>query len=128
MYIQTKERGWAGHFICGHDCLYHRNTSVTNGLVTIVISTVGNYYPNGSKVTIDLGGGRIYETMVFLAKEENGYIEADVQKEVTNNIGQWYLTRNDLRDDSDNQADEMHDRIVNVVTGFIISNIIKIEE
>jgi hypothetical protein len=66
--------------------------------------------------------------MVFLAKEENGYIEADVQKEVTNNIEQWCLTRNELREDSDNQADEMHDRIVNAVTGFIISNAIRIED
>lgn len=128
MYIQTKERGWAGHFNCAYDCLYHRNTSVTNGLVTIIISTVGNYYPNKSKLIDDLGGGRIYETMVFLAKEENGYIEADVQNEIANNVGQWCLTRDELRYDCDNQADEMHDRIVNVVTGFIISNVIRIQD
>lgn len=128
MYIQTKERGWAGHFENSRYCLYHRNTSITNGLVTIIISTVGNYLPIGANKPKPLGTHRIYETMVFLAKEENGYVEADVQKQIINDVGEWYLTPNDLRDDSDNQADEMHDRIVDVVTGFIISNIIKIEE
>lgn len=128
MYIQTKERGWAGHFNHSRYCLYRRNTSVTNGLVTIIISSVGNYLPTGANKPKPLGTGRIYETMVFLAKEENGYIEADIQKQIINNVGEWYLTRDELREDSDNQADEMHDRTVNAVTGFIISNTIRIKD
>jgi hypothetical protein len=128
MYIETKERGWAGHFCKSSDCLYHRNTSVTNGDVTVIISTVGNYYPNNANVLDDLGGGRIYETMVFLGKEQFNYIEADVENEVVNDVGQWFLTRNELRQDSDNQADEMHDRIVNAVTGFILTQTIRVFE
>ena len=41
--ITVKERGWAGHWICGSRCNYHRNTLISFNNKKIVVSTIGKY-------------------------------------------------------------------------------------
>ncbi len=55
--------GYAGHFCCARDCLFHLHTHVGK----YCVSTVGEYHPGhdreGPKQTIGLD--RYFETMVF---------------------------------------------------------------
>lgn len=115
--IKIKERGWAGHFICSDKCMFHRNTLISDGETRVVVSTVGNMVLN-SQSLVNIGHDRVYETMIFHAKEEGGYIEADVSKEIfisPNNR----LSESELRDDMDNQADEMHEANVAEIVRLI---------
>jgi len=131
--ISRTERGWAGHFICGHRCRYHRNTLLEKGKVRVVISTVGAMYIRkpitrtmpksvytelSHDETIDtIGHNRYYETMVFMAKKEGKYWEADVTREVPF-YSNWALDRWD-DDDIDLQADRMHEAVVDEITNMI---------
>jgi hypothetical protein len=119
MNIIIKERGWTGHFILGHKCLYRRNTLVSSEDIAVVVSTVGNMVLDDKKGVEEVGLNRIYETMVFVAEYENNYHEADVSKEVSNTTSNWYLSKHELREDSDNQADDMHDTMVKEVAELI---------
>lgn len=71
--------GMAGHFICSKDCRFHMTTVIED----LMVSTVGLYMPDdrtyetmGWKkgAPIEIGGDRLYETMVFECKpcEEKG--------------------------------------------------------
>lgn len=122
MNITVKERGWAGHFIMGHKCMYRRNTLVSGDNISVVVSTVGNMVIDDKRGVDEVGLNRIYETMVFVSKFENGYHEADVTKEVSNTTSNWCLSKEELRDDSDNQADAMHDNMVEEVAELIRIN------
>lgn len=122
MKIRYKERGWPGHFILGNKCLYHRNTLVSSEDIAVVVSTVGNMVLDDKKGVEEVGLNRIYETMVFVAKYKNNYHEADVSKEVSNTTSNWYLSKHELRKDSDNQADDMHDAMVKEVAELIRIN------
>ena len=122
MNITVKERGWAGHFIMGHKCMYRRNTLVSGDNISVVVSTVGNMVIDDKRGVEEVGHNRIYETMVFVSKFENGYQEADVTKEVSNTTSKWCLSKEELRDDSDNQADVMHDVMVEEMAELIRIN------
>ena len=122
MNIIVKERGWAGHFIMGHKCMYRRNTLVSGDNISVVVSTVGNMVIDDKRGVEEVGHNRIYETMVFVSKFENGYQEADVTKEVSNTTSKWCLSKEELRDDSDNQADVMHDVMVEEMAELIRIN------
>jgi hypothetical protein len=128
MKIRYKERGWPGHFILGNKCLYHRNTLVSSKDIAVVVSTVGNMVLDDKKGVEEVGLNRIYETMVFVAKYENNYQEADVSKEVYNTASNWNLSKHELRKDSDNQADDMHDTMVKNVAELIRTNNVKTYE
>ena len=125
MNITVKERGWAGHFIMGHKCMYRRNTLVSGDNISVVVSTVGNMVIDDKRGVDEVGLNRIYETMVFVSKFENGYHEADVTKEVSNTTSNWCLSKEELRDDSDNQADAMHDNMVEEVAELIRINAVE---
>lgn len=122
MNITFKERGWVGHFIMGHKCMYRRNTLVSGDNISVVVSTVGNMVIDDKRGIEEVGHNRIYETMVFVSKFENGYQEADVTKEVSNTTSKWCLSKEELRDDSDNQADVMHDVMVEEMAELIRIN------
>lgn len=65
-----------------------------------------------------IGADRWYETMVFEAEMENGYIDADVTKQIypENDWGIWGESWEQvlaLYSHPDNDANDMHERIVN---------------
>lgn len=126
MEVTTKERGWVGHFICGKDCLFRRNTLITCGDLKWIVSTVGNLrykmdLPELQIKTGDIqpiGYNRWYETMVFESLYDV-YDDADVQKhiDIDSDWGIWGETWEEVEGrygkEVDNVANDMHDRIVN---------------
>lgn len=53
--------GYAGHFIGGRSCAFHLSTRVGGFL----ISTVGDYFPNGKRETLGAEKDSWFETFVF---------------------------------------------------------------
>ena len=107
----TIERGWPGHFIDSHNCVYHRNTLIICGKDKVIISTVGNYHPVGRNSPAQmLGLDRYYETMAFWAQDKlnGGYWEADVTKEYPFK-SEW--KQKSLEGTVDSRADLMHNRV-----------------
>jgi len=76
--IVRTERGWAGHFCDASHCDFHRNTLLECGDTRLVVSTIGNYRPCPKEELKTIGYKRYYETMVFRAKKEGAYWDADV--------------------------------------------------
>jgi len=113
--VKLKERGWGGHFICANRCLFRRNTLIDGGKKKIVVSTVGGM-KNLNDIGIDTigGGGRYYETMAFEAHKDGEYWEASVSNELSFE-SEWSICADsvdELPDDVDNKANDMHDAIV----------------
>lgn len=122
--VKRTERGWAGHLICAHDCLYHRNTLLEYGDKKVVVSTVGRYRPNKNSWEFEeIGLDRYFETMAFIADEiESGYIDADVTQQVLFDSN-WRLPKPDM----ENEADEMHEAVVAEITKDLINDALRIE-
>ena len=115
--VNRTERGWAGHFICADSCEFRRNTLLESGEERIVVSTVGGYRYNEKLKTIG-AGGRYYETMAFEAKKKGPYFDADVSEQLSFE-NEWAICADsidELPDDVDNRADEMHEAIVSELT------------
>lgn len=126
--VTTQERGWVGHFICGNQCLFRRNTLVTCANLKWVVSTVGNLpcpidmpelnVKKGQPQTI--GAHRWYETMVFESLYDE-YDDADVSKqiEIESDWGIWGETWEEVEKkygkDVDNVANKMHETVVEEV-------------
>lgn len=104
---KVTERGWPGHYVGAANCIFRRNTLIECRDRKIIVSTVGNYRSRGSAETIGLD--RYYETMAFEAQLEGKYWEADVTKEVDFH-SPWRI--NEINDNTDNEANEMHETIV----------------
>jgi hypothetical protein len=114
MLVKRTERGWAGHFIGAHSCHFRRNTLLEYGDTKIVVSTVGNMA--GNKGSEEIGLNRYYETMAFYSKEDdNLYHDADVGKQVSFE-SEWAISRVDIENGTDNQANDMHERVVQELT------------
>ena len=111
--MKITERGWAGHFICANRCRFRRNTLIEGNGRRVVISTVGAFFIDD--VMREIGaGGRYYETMAFAAKDEAGYVEADVSDQLGFD-SPWSICASSpkkLPADVDNTANEMHDAVV----------------
>lgn len=111
--VNIQERGWAGHFIGSHWCRFRRNTLITKGEKHVVVSTVGNYHPRDCTETSEVGVGRYYETMVFEGRQYGEYIDIDVERELSEYFdGLYYKSPQDIPDNVDNLADDMHEAIV----------------
>ena len=115
--VKVTERGWAGHFICCDRCLFRRNTLLEHNDRKWVVSTVGAFRNHEKKID-SIGHCRWYETKAFEAKEEHGYIEADVEKEISFD-SEWCIWGNSweevfkkCNDTPDNAANDMHDKVV----------------
>ena len=117
--IKITERGWAGHFICSHLCMFRRNTLVEYGDKAIVVSTVGHMRNAKNREVEEIGANRYYETCVFKARNINGYMDADVTEELyeyedaicADSVDHLIKTRPFV----DIDANLMHDTVVNVV-------------
>ncbi len=115
------ERGWPGHFICADRCLFRRNTLVEGGSDRVVISTVGGMRKRGGGLDTLGAGGRYYETMAFGAKDEGGYVEADVSDQrAFNSEGSICAdSPGDLPDNVDNHANAMHEAVVREIASAL---------
>ena len=112
MTVQREERGWAGHFMCSYLCQFRRNTLLTCGDRRIVVSTVGSMYDLSGQRE-EIGYQRYYETMAFEAVWKNGYVEANVDREVSfDSPG----SLNECDEQSDQKANDMHEAVVAELT------------
>ena len=115
--VKVTERGWAGHFILADRCLFRRNTLLEYKDKKLVVSTVGAYRTLENKINT-IGHRRWYETMAFEAKERLGYIEADIEKEISFNSDwgiwgdSWEEVLENCNGTPDNVANDMHDKVV----------------
>lgn len=108
MEVKRTERGWAGHFCCSYRCEYHRNTLLEYNGMKVVVSTVGRLRKDMISYTYeDLGYKRYFETMAFMAKEDDKYNDADVDRELLFDA-KWSLPSPDM----ELEADAMHEDVV----------------
>lgn len=117
MSVKRTERGWAGHFICGHYCRFRRNTLLENDSRGIVVSTVGAMFTKDRLETVG-AFGRYYETMAFEAKSEPPYTEANVNEQLSFD-SPWSICAehpDELSPGVDNDADAMHEAVVMELT------------
>lgn len=123
--VKRTERGWAGHYICSADCRFRRNTLLEYNDKKWIVSTVGRqvarneilpYCKKGDVISI--GYQRWYETMAFEAIDNDGYLDADVTKEIgfTSDWNIWGENWTDVLERYNNlpdlAADEMHEKVV----------------
>ena len=108
MEVRRTERGWAGHFCCSYRCEYHRNTLLEYNGMKVVVSTVGRLRKDMiSGAYEDLGYKRYFETMAFMADEDDKYNDADVDREIQFDA-KWCLPSPDM----ELEADAMHEDVV----------------
>ena len=108
MEVKRTKRGWAGHFCCSYRCEYHRNTLLEYNGMKVVVSTVGRLRKDMFSDTYeDLGYKRYFETMAFMAKEDDKYNDADVEREIQFDA-KWSLPSPDM----ELEADAMHEDVV----------------
>ena len=121
--VKRTERGWAGHFCCSARCLFRRNTLLEYKDKKIIVSTVGQMkLDNGEIDTI--GYNRYYETMVFEANYlDTKYYDIDVTSQIISFNNNWCINKID----ADNEANEMHENVVNEISQMLIDNKIPIK-
>ena len=121
--VKRTERGWAGHFCCSSRCLFRRNTLLEYKDKKIIVSTVGQMkLDNGDIDTI--GYNRYYETMVFEANYlDTKYYDIDVTSQIISFNNNWCINKID----ADNEANEMHENVVNEISQMLIDNKIPIK-
>lgn len=108
MEVKRTERGWAGHFCLSYKCEYHRNTLLEYNGVKVVVSTVGRLRKDWINNTYEeVGHRRYFETMAFIAKENDKYNDADVTSQVSFDA-KWCLPSPYM----ELEADTMHEDVV----------------
>ena len=127
--VKRTERGWAGHFICSRDCGFRRNTLLEYGNRKWIISTVGAMRNRQTHEMEMIGYDRWYETMCFEAKLQDGYWDADVEKEIFFEDGEdleWGIYGESWKEvmekykTPDETANEIHESIVSYMEGKIV--------
>ena len=119
MKVVRTERGWIGHFIRARDCLFRRNTLLTYGDISIVVSTVGlmTNVLKGKGLGleenfIEIDYNRYYETMAFHSDpNDSRYHDIDVTKQISFN-SPWAISELD----ADDKANDMHEKVVKEIT------------
>lgn len=116
MEIKRTERGWPGHFCCAQDCHFRRNTLLAAGGRGFVVSSVGNLRSREDGKVLEIGSDNYYETLVFRAYWQGSYIDADTTHALPfHSPG----TINRLTNESDNEANAMHEAVVEEIIGRI---------
>lgn len=129
--VSLTERGWAGHYICSDECCFRRNTLLEYNGIQVVVSTVGNRQLKPTTVLGEIGislvpgDNHYYETMAFLAEEDNGYIEANVGKAIDFSSN-WYIDH--IGNGSDNEANDMHDKVCLEIVDMLVNNSIEVNK
>lgn len=114
-------RGWAGHFICADRCRFRLNTLIELGETRVVVSTVGLMEKFGRDEEFDtIGHNRHFETVVFHAKFDGTFWDADVEREIG-----FVSEFAHLGIDKENEANAGHYAVVEEIKQKIISGIIK---
>ena len=109
--VKRTERGWAGHCCISHECMYHRNTLLEYGDIKVVVSTIGRWLDKDGRHFIEVGCDRYFETMAFMAKVNDKYNDADVEKKVRFE-SECALPLPDM----ELEADAMHERVVEEIS------------
>ena len=114
MKVVIVERGWPAHFICGERCHFRRNTLVECGRRRFVVSTVGAMKTPPCEDFEEIGADRYFETMIFRAKKNKPYWDADVRYPIYGVVDKWCIIE-PPKFSSDAEADAMHDAAVAAV-------------
>jgi hypothetical protein len=114
--VKRTERGWAGHLMFASGCRFRRNTLLEYEDKKWIISTVGAYV-NSDRIFDTIGYNRFYETMAFEATEQNGYLDADVSREIPFEsewgiFGETWKEVIEKYPKVDNVANDMHEKVV----------------
>ncbi len=127
--VKRTERGWPAHYACARDCMFRRNTLLECDNVHVVVSTVGNHryrkemmkalarvgFPAKDEAQ-EVGPGRYYETMAFLAEHNGPYLDANTTRPVPVD-GRWAIFTKDMKcKDVDNLANDIHEEAVAEIT------------
>ena len=108
MKVKRTERGWAGHFCLAYRCEYHKNTLLEYNGMKVVVSTIGRLRDDTISHTYkELEYGRYFETMAFIAKEDDKYNDADVTRQVSFDA-KWCLPSPYM----ELEAEAMHEDVV----------------
>lgn len=115
------ERGWAGHYICSDRCQFRRNTLLhcLENDVRIVVSTVGAMRDSSGNQFSTIGCNRVFETMVFHARFDDLYWDADILNRIYFK-SDWAIqpaipgkiTGELVTFDMDAKANDMHENVV----------------
>lgn len=124
--VKRTERGWAGHLIFSSSCRFRRNTLLEYGDKKWIVSTVGAYVNSDGKFDA-IGHNRFFETMAFEAEERNGYLDADVAREIPFEsdwgiFGETWKEVIEKYPQVDNVANDMHEKVVNELSLRILES------
>jgi hypothetical protein len=118
--VKRTERGWAGHYISAHRCLFKRNTLLEYKDLKIVVSSVGNKFLDDE--IHQVGYERYYETMAFYVdKTSTRFFDIDVKKPIRIDSKKAISTP-----DSDDRANDMHEAVVDELTVKLLNNQIEL--
>lgn len=124
MEVKRTERGWAGHFCCSYRCEYHRNTLLEYNGVKVVVSTVGRLRKDMvSRTYEDIGYKSYFETMAFMANEDDKYNDADVERELSFDA-KWSLPSPDM----ELEADAMHEDVVTELSKRLVDGTLVLKD
>ena len=112
--VKVEERGWPGHFGRAHQCYFTRNTLLSYNGIDLVVSTIGDYYPDGLEGGMKpISRDSYYETMVFYAGKTE-YKDSDTAR------GEIF-TKRTLKDD-DLAGNRMHEEVVTLFKERLLKN------
>ena len=124
MEVKRTERGWAGHFYCSYRCEYHRNTLLEYNGVKVVVSTVGRLRKHPiRKIYGEVGHNRYFETMAFIAKEDDKYNDADVEREISFDA-KWSLPSPYM----ELEAEAMHEDVVTELSKRLVDGTLLLKD
>jgi len=105
--FKRTERGWAGHYILSHRCLFRRNTLLEMEGSKIVVSTVGLLLNKDEVTREPIFTSRWYETRAFVAKEKDVFNDGDFSREII--IDSKHAI---FKPDAEIEANQMHEDVV----------------